>query len=286
VNDSGEHVDRLIRALKERAADPRRRVDHSQSIFDKEVRTLDLSGLLSQLGRVRNDLQLLVAGNPPGKIDPELAARAEKIGRDMETPVPSVLPGAASQSLLVETESRLSLQLPPLLRRVYAEVADGGFGPGNGLLPLADVASTYRDLLGGEALPRNRSWPAKLLPIVQESAVMTCIDLSSDGNPVVKWDPDGLREHSSESLWARSFTEEATSLSEWLERWIDRPSALEAQQEQLGARIIQSQIELARQSRARIAAMTAAERRAMGLPEVGWERVVWGGIGLEDDTGS
>jgi hypothetical protein len=32
-----------------------------------------------------------------------------------------------------------------------------------------------------------------------------------------------------------------------------------------------------------IAAMTAEERAAMGLPEVGWEKVVWGGIGLEED---
>jgi hypothetical protein len=37
--------------------------------------------------------------------------------------------------------------------------------------------------------------------------------------------------------------------------------------------------------RARIAAMTPEERAAMGLPAVGWERVVWGGIGLDEDEG-
>lgn len=46
-------------------------------------------------------------------------------------------------------------------------------------------------------------------------------------------------------------------------------------------------IEDARRSRAMIAAMTPEERAAMGLPEVGWEQVVWGGIGLdEDESGS
>lgn len=29
--------------------------------------------------------------------------------------------------------------------------------------------------------------------------------------------------------------------------------------------------------------VTTEERRAVGLPEVGWERVVWGGLGLDDD---
>ena len=29
--------------------------------------------------------------------------------------------------------------------------------------------------------------------------------------------------------------------------------------------------------------MSIEERRAMGLPDVGWEQVVWGGIGLEPD---
>jgi hypothetical protein len=33
-----------------------------------------------------------------------------------------------------------------------------------------------------------------------------------------------------------------------------------------------------------IAAMTTEARAAMGLPEVGWEAVVWGGIGLDEDV--
>ena len=44
-----------------------------------------------------------------------------------------------------------------------------------------------------------------------------------------------------------------------------------------------SLIEEARKARAMIGAKTPEERAAMGLPEVGWEKVVWGGLGLEDD---
>lgn len=36
----------------------------------------------------------------------------------------------------------------------------------------------------------------------------------------------------------------------------------------------------------RDAALTPGQRAAMGLPEVGWERVVWGGLGLDDDAPS
>jgi hypothetical protein len=45
-------------------------------------------------------------------------------------------------------------------------------------------------------------------------------------------------------------------------------------------------VDEARKARARIAAMTPEERAAMGLPETGWEQVVWGGIGLEEDEGA
>jgi hypothetical protein len=45
------------------------------------------------------------------------------------------------------------------------------------------------------------------------------------------------------------------------------------------------QVEEARRSRATLAAMTPEERTAVGLPETSWERVVWGGIGLEHDEG-
>lgn len=39
----------------------------------------------------------------------------------------------ASEALLQETEARLGFPLPPLLRVLYANVANGGFGPGMGI---------------------------------------------------------------------------------------------------------------------------------------------------------
>jgi hypothetical protein len=55
------------------------------------------------------------------------------------------------------------------------------------------------------------------------------------------------------------------------------------QDEEIQDRIDTTMVEEARKARAMIAAMRPEERAAMGLPEVGWESVVWGGIGLDDE---
>jgi hypothetical protein len=41
--------------------------------------------------------------------------------------------------------------------------------------------------------------------------------------------------------------------------------------------------EHARASREAIRRMAPEERAAMGLPEDGWEQVVWGGLSLDED---
>ena len=96
---------------------------------------------------------------------------------------------------------------------------------------------------------------------------------------MVAWDPEELTERSGEKAWQASFSEIAPSLEAWLLEWVGARPAHEVEQERADA----SMIEDARRSRAMIAAMTPAERAAMGLPEVGWEQVVWGGIGLDED---
>ena len=57
------------------------------------------------------------------------------------------------------------------------------------------------------------------------------------------------------------------------------------QQAELMAHVLsdESQVRQAREARAMIGRMTPEERAKMGLPEVGWERVVWGGLGWDED---
>jgi hypothetical protein len=71
----------------------------------------------------------------------------------------------------------------------------------------------------------------------------------------------------------------------WLESWVAGDRSPSADAADMEAMLRRSNVEDARRSRAVLAAMSVEERRAMGLPDEGWEELVWGGIGLEDDDG-
>jgi hypothetical protein len=64
------------------------------------------------------------------------------------------LPPPATSEAVAEAEEVIGFPLPPLLRRLYLEVANGGFGPHKGILGVrggtaqgnfADIADLYRD---------------------------------------------------------------------------------------------------------------------------------------------
>ena len=67
--------------------------------------------------------------------------------------------------MLAETEARLGFTLPPLLARVYTEVADGGFGPGYGLLSLEDLELGEQSLSSVYLEFRAGGWLKRLLPL-------------------------------------------------------------------------------------------------------------------------
>ncbi|MFE5096176.1 SMI1/KNR4 family protein [Streptomyces sp. NPDC056638] len=64
------------------------------------------------------------------------------------------MPPPATSEAVAETEEVIGFLLPPLLRRLYIEVANGGFGPDEGILGVrggafqgnfADIAELYQD---------------------------------------------------------------------------------------------------------------------------------------------
>jgi hypothetical protein len=281
-NGSGHDLDELIARLRARAADPERRADVRQTEFSASVTSMSLGDLLQGIVGGGADLRSLVAANQAGLVDQELVARAERIEAAMATPAATGLPAPARASVLDRAESDLGFALPPTLRRIYGEVADGGFGPGPGLLPIASVVATYGKL--GRGAPVGQAWPERLLPLVKQDPWFDCVDAASPLARMVGWDPEELEEDAGEQLWKASFSEIAPSLEAWLTEWVSSRPAGEVFAEQMQERIATSMVEDARRSRAMIGAMTPEERAAMGLPEVGWERVVWGGLGLEEDA--
>jgi hypothetical protein len=298
-------MDDLIRRLRERAADPKRRTDAPQSIsFSGPGGTVttqlgSLEGMLrgpeygrgdsswsggggildglGSLGSLMSDLQRAVAANQAGRpIDPDIAERVDEIAAGFSTGNASELPSPASAAALDSAEARIGFAIPEPLRRVYTEVANGGFGPGGGLLSVERAVAAYVEMTSNPWGPQQ-VWPPQLLPIQAIDPGYVAIDVKS--GRIVDWDPEELTERSGKRAWRASFKEAASSLEAWLEAWVGSRPRHEVIQEQVDA----SSVQQARESRAMIAAMTPQERAAMGLPEVGWEQVVWGGIGLEPD---
>jgi hypothetical protein len=222
--------DELIERLRARAADPDRRVDFRQNQFMAGIQTLDRGGLMGMLGSVSGDLQRVVAANQAGTpIDSALDARALAIGSSMSTPVETGLPPPASLGDVARAQAALGFDMPSFLRRVFLEVADGGFGPGGGLLSVAGAVAAYERMRTGEELPRGRSWPDHLLPVVERDPGFYCVDGTGDAGPIVDWDPEELGELSGEKAFAKSFSEEAPSVEAWLETWVGSRTQAEQQ---------------------------------------------------------
>ena len=132
-----------------------------------------------------------------------------------------------SQEALALAEDRIGFRLPSLLRELYANIADGGFGPSYGFLPL--LAAVQEQKIGNVDTPRIDSvvelyelfkkgdpedtswvWPDRLLPVLEWGcAVRSCIDCSSSPLAVVRDEPYVSR------------LEEAPSLEQWLQSWLD-----------------------------------------------------------------
>lgn len=269
-------LDELIPRLRERVADPARRVDSRPSQLMAGLQSLDLGGLFGMLQQGGADLRRLVAGNQAGRPPDDLVRKADAFGRAMNTPVDVPLPPPATADAVIAAEVALGFSLPDGLRRVYLEVADGGWGPGTGLLPVGRLEARYRSVR--DEVPRTQSWPDRLLPLVDDDPVLDCLDASRPDGAVITWDPEDLGERAGDRAWRRSFSEAGPSLVHWLAAWVVARTPEEERQELLR----QSMVEGARRSRAHFAAMTPEERAAYGFPEVGWEQQIAGGLGMDE----
>jgi hypothetical protein len=131
----------------------------------------------------------------------------------------------AIQHELAVDEATLGFSLPPLLKQIYLEVGNGGFGPGYGLLGMSNGA---RDDLGrtapekywlfkqGDPDDAAWSWPEALLPICHWGcAIYSCISCADPNFPMRIFDPN-LRAGPS---WEDAHFVEAVSFSSWIRAW-------------------------------------------------------------------
>jgi SMI1 / KNR4 family (SUKH-1) len=128
---------------------------------------------------------------------------------------------------LYQVESQLGFQLPGLLRRIYTEIANGGFGYSYGFLGLLggmlnedgnDAVMQY--LMYREPDPDDRywCWTTGLLPIGHLGCGMYhCVQCDNNNAPIIWFEPNP---HEENAPWNSSFIPFCPSLAEYLSAWL------------------------------------------------------------------
>jgi len=159
----------------------------------------------------------------------ELQRRAEAgvLATSMD-PEPCRLYPPATAEQVVRTETLLGFALPPLLCDLYMQVANGGFGPGCGLIGVengasisegadrGDLAFVYRSFLRHPT--RKEPWAAKLLPICSWGcSYYSYLDCALPHAPVMIFDTNSH----GHGPWGCAFNLHVRSFEEWMQRWVD-----------------------------------------------------------------
>ncbi|MFI8181075.1 SMI1/KNR4 family protein [Actinacidiphila glaucinigra] len=131
------------------------------------------------------------------------------------------LPAPARAAQVEEAEALLGFALPPLLARLYTEVADGGFGPlGNELFPLAGkgrtAVSAYRAERGEPQASDSPHWPEGVLPILDWGCGMYgAVDCLSTSGTVLVFEPNADTGDPADGWFV-----DQPGLADWLETWL------------------------------------------------------------------
>lgn len=204
-------------------------------------------------------------------------------------PAPPPLAAPASPKDITGAESRLGFPLPGDLGHLYGAIADGGFGPGSGLIPLGEAVSYYEELRANPPGEGGQPWPAHLLPFNRYDLCCDCYNVTT--GEIVFWDEETLLDGPSDGVWKRSFKKTADSLSAYLEAWLETAPPKSNERYVKAADVgfpdsdvvidmwtvnhLRRSIETVRQS--------PEHREACALPEEGWEEELCKAQGLDPE---
>ncbi len=153
-------------------------------------------------------------------------------------PVMRVVPPPAEETQVAAAEAMLGFRLPELLRRIYREVGNGGFGPGYGLYGVPTAPEDEKASIAGRHRERRQSrkghaWPEHLVPLCDwGSGIGSYLDASRPEAPVIRLDPNMPKADVAERVPAARHYDRAArigdacwveclSLEAWLQAWVD-----------------------------------------------------------------
>lgn len=96
----------------------------------------------------------------------------------------------ASEEAIQLAEAALGFPIPTLLKSIYLDIADGGFGPGYGILGLSmhpdrpTLMDNYREIKKG-ATYLHLEWKTGLLPFCEWGCnIFSCVDCNDEAYPI------------------------------------------------------------------------------------------------------
>lgn len=138
------------------------------------------------------------------------------------------------QSEIESAEAILRFEIPAVLRRIYTEVANGGFGYAYGLLGLRggprnedglDSVGLYQTFRELDTEDPAWHWPHGLLPVGHLGCAMFhCVQCTGPSQTIIWYEPNL---HESGQSWNGSFIPFAPSLGTYLKAWLDGKDLLE-----------------------------------------------------------
>lgn len=151
--------------------------------------------------------------------------------REQRTPVGSTTirarpPATADQ--LRRSEEQLGFRLPLLLRRVYLEVGNGGFGPGYGLIGVEGgftddrgqtIADVYESYVHADPDDPTWIWPPAHVPICHWGCgIYSIVDCRATGNSV-SWADTSVKTDG--EPMSTIIHIHKTTFDAWIEDWIE-----------------------------------------------------------------
>jgi hypothetical protein len=157
----------------------------------------------------------------------DLRGRAEDPARQTDMGRRMALPAPASAGDLRRAEEVIGCALPPVIVRVYSAIANGGFGPGYGLVGMGSGTacfangSTRRYCEEQYAFFRQTDdfqWPAHLLPVCDWGCgIYSCADASRPDAPMSTAFSDLFYDDDP----THAVTSAGCTFAEWLRAWAD-----------------------------------------------------------------
>jgi hypothetical protein len=136
-------------------------------------------------------------------------------------------PPATSEQIEAAEES-LDFALPAFLKRCYATIGNGGFGPGVGLIGVpggatdahgSSIVDLYDTFSASNPDDEAWQWPDRVVPICHWSgAIYSCVDCSAPEGAVVCID---LSEYRPGHDLKRAMTPQSPSIEAWLRAWAE-----------------------------------------------------------------